>query len=54
MSTPVNPEVIARKRTLELALARAGADLRTATQPAHRKMLTDAIAALEAQLAELK
>ena len=41
---------VARKRTLELALARAIADLKTATHPSHRQMLDAAIAALTAQL----
>ena len=39
-----------RRRTLELALARAVADLATASNPAHRKMLEAAIQALEEQL----
>ena len=41
---------MARKRTLELALARANADLKSATHPSHRQMLEAAIAALTAQL----
>jgi hypothetical protein len=41
---------LARKRTLELALARAAADLKTATHPSHRHMLEAAIAALTSQL----
>lgn len=41
---------MARKRTLELALARAVADLKSATHPSHRQMLEAAIAALTAQL----
>jgi hypothetical protein len=40
-----------RRRTVELSLARAKADLAAARTPAHRRMLTDAIAALEQQLA---
>lgn len=40
-----------RRRTIELALARTRADLAAARTPAHRKMLNDAIAALEQQLA---
>ena len=39
-----------RRRTLELSLARARADLAAARTAAHRKMLTHAIAALEEQL----
>ena len=41
---------LARQRTLELALARATADLKAATHPSHRQMLEAAIAALTAQL----
>ena len=41
---------MARRRTLELALARATADLKAATHPSHRQMLNAAIAALTAQL----
>lgn len=51
--TPVTPDEaarLARRRTLELALTRATADLKAATQPAHRQMLETAIAALTAQL----
>ena len=40
-----------RRRTIELALARARADLVAARTSAHRRMLNDAIAALEQQLA---
>ena len=39
-----------RRRTIELALARAKADLTAARTDAHRHMLTEAISALEAQL----
>ena len=39
-----------RRRTTELSLARARADLSTATSQAHRRMLQQAIAALEAEL----
>jgi len=39
-----------RRQSIELALARARADLAAARTPAHRKMLTQAIAALEQQL----
>jgi len=41
---------LARRQTLELALARASADLQSATHPSHRQMLETAIAALTAQL----
>lgn len=50
---PVTPEEAARRakrHTVELALARATADLGTATHPPHRRMLEAAIAALTAQL----
>jgi len=49
--TPEERDAEARKRTLELALARARADLTAATSDAHRRMLAAAIKALEAQLA---
>jgi len=38
------------RRTLELALARARADLEAARTSAHRQMLAQAIASLETQL----
>ena len=40
----------AKRRSLELARARAAADLERATIPAHRKMLEQAITALDEQL----
>ena len=40
----------ARRQGLELARARATADLSRATSPAHRSMLEQAIAALDDQL----
>jgi hypothetical protein len=39
-----------RRQTLELTRKRTQADLGRATAPAHRRMLEDAIAALDAQL----
>jgi hypothetical protein len=48
--TPEERAVQDKRRTIELALARARSDLERATLPAHRRMLTDAIAALEQQL----
>jgi len=39
-----------KRRTLELALARAQADLAAARSPAHRQMLEEAIRALKDQL----
>jgi hypothetical protein len=44
---------IAQRATLELARARATEDLRRASVPAHRRMLEQAIAALDAQLSRL-
>ncbi len=43
-------EVQAKRRTLELSLARARADLVTAKSAPHRRMLEQAIAALEQQM----
>jgi hypothetical protein len=43
-------DALARRRTIELALARAKADLSAARTNAHRQMLAEAITALEAQL----
>jgi hypothetical protein len=42
---------VARRRSIELALTRSRNDLATATSPAHRRMLEQAIADLERQLA---
>ena len=42
-----------RRNTIELALARARADLAATRSAAHKRMLTDAIAALEQQLADI-
>ena len=47
-------EAAARRQTLELALTRANADLAVARTAAHRRMLADAIAALEQQIASSK
>ena len=49
--TAAERETQSKRRTLELALTRAKADLATARTPAHKRMLTDAIATLEQQLA---
>lgn len=43
----------ARREGLELARSRAAADLARATVPAHRRMLEQAIAALDEQLREV-
>jgi hypothetical protein len=48
--TPEEREAQDKRRTIELSLARAKADLILARTPAHRRMLSDAIAALEQQL----
>jgi hypothetical protein len=42
-----------RRTTLTLSLARMRADLQRAASPAHRRMVEQAIAALEAELAVL-
>lgn len=44
-------EAQAKRQTIALALARAKADLASARTPAHKRMLAEAIAALEQQLA---
>jgi len=43
-----------RQRTLELSRRRAESDLSRATAPAHRRMLEQAIAAIDAQLDDLR
>jgi hypothetical protein len=48
--TPDEREAQTRRGTIELALARARADLAAARTPAHKRMLAAAIAALEQQL----
>jgi hypothetical protein len=48
--TPAEREAQERRRTLELALTRAEADLAAARSPAHRRMLEEAIRALKDQL----
>jgi hypothetical protein len=47
---PADPAAAAARRTVELALHRAEADLAASTSPAHRAMLEQAIAALRRQL----
>jgi hypothetical protein len=49
--TPEEREAQDKRRTVELALARARGDLAAARTAAHKKMLSSAIAALEHQLA---
>ena len=48
--TPEEREALNARRTVELSLARAKAELATARTAAHKRMLADAIAALEEQL----
>jgi hypothetical protein len=48
--TPEERDAQTRRRTLELALNRARADLAAARSAAHRAMLEQAIASLEDQL----
>ena len=52
--TPEQRERKAQCRSLELARARAGADLRKATAPAHRRMLEEALRTLDGQLERLR
>jgi hypothetical protein len=48
--TPEEREAQAKRQTIALSLARARADLVAARTVAHKRMLADAIAALERQL----
>lgn len=48
--TPEQRERTEQRRSLELARARAEADLQRATAPAHRRMLQHALDALRAQI----
>ncbi len=50
VATPEQRASAERRRTVELALARARGDLVAARSQAHRQMLEQAIAALEEQL----
>lgn len=50
--TPERQAAVAKRHSLELARARATADLERATAPAHRRMLEQAIAALDEQLSD--
>jgi hypothetical protein len=51
--SPEEAERVDRRRTLELSRARLKADLQRATVPAHKKMLEQALAAIDEQLLEL-
>jgi hypothetical protein len=48
--TPEERDAQSKRRSIELALTRARADLAAARSPGHKRMLTEAIAALEQQL----
>jgi hypothetical protein len=50
--TPAERERVSRRRSVELALARARRDLAVASSPIHRQMLEQGIAELERRLAE--
>jgi hypothetical protein len=52
--TPEERDAQSRRQTLALSLARTRADLAAARTPAHTRMLSAAIAALEQQLADQK
>ena len=52
--TPEERAAQDRRQTIELALARAHADLTVARTPAHKRMLAEAIAALELQRESLR
>jgi hypothetical protein len=51
--TAAERDAQATRQTLELALTRTRADLAAARTPAHKRMLADAIAALEQLLTSL-
>lgn len=48
-----DPVALERRRTLQLARARAEQDLAKATRPGYRAVLRNAIATIDKQLAEL-
>jgi len=52
--TPEQRDANTARRTLELALIRARADRDLARAPAHRRMLDEAVAALERELQQTK
>jgi hypothetical protein len=51
MPTPTERDEAARRRSIELALTSSRSQLAGAASPAHRRMLEQAIAELERQLA---
>ncbi|MFN7917954.1 MAG: hypothetical protein U0Q55_21585 [Vicinamibacterales bacterium] len=52
--TPEQQEAASRRTAVTLSLARMRADLEKARVPAHRAMIEQAIATLEAELASLR
>jgi len=52
--TPEQQAMEQRRRTLELTRTRACHDLSRASAPAHRRMLEEAIAALDRQIKDLE
>jgi hypothetical protein len=53
-STPEQLALEDRRRTLELQRKKAEDDLSRATAPAHRRMLEQAMASLDAEIAKLR
>ena len=51
--SPEERDRAVKRAALEMSRARAAADLQRATAPAHRRMLEQALAALDEQLAQL-
>lgn len=51
--SPTEQATEARRATLQLARLRAAHDLSSATVPAHRRMLEQALLALDTQISEL-
>ena len=52
--SPEQRELEARRQSIMLSRTRAHAELGRASAPAHRRMLEEAIVALDAQLAQLE
>jgi hypothetical protein len=52
--TPEERDALNHRRTIELALTKARADRDLARTDAHRRMLDEAVAALEVQLRRMK
>ena len=51
--SPAERAAAERRRTLELTRTRTARDLNRATAPAHRKMLQEALAALDREIEQL-